>query len=185
MLILLVGVNIRRTPVYNNLYDIYFGKVEEKTSENPEITASDLKKEVNSYLVFSGRDDFVKVNREIYRNAPLFNKLFGITDQDNYYNHELVTHINERDFHDLYMIYGIVGLIVEMLLPVSLFIGFVKHLFKNFKVLLKDEVAILGIVMVLLLMVSYMAGHSLMHPAVAFYIAYVMSDLIKKVRVKS
>lgn len=185
MLILLVGVNIRRTPVYNNLYDIYFGKVEEKTNENPEITASDLKKEVNSYLVFSGRDDFVKVNREIYRNAPLFNKLFGITDQDNYYNHELVTHINERDFHDLYMIYGIVGLIVEMLLPVSLFIGFVKHLFKNFKVLLKDEVAILGIVMVLLLMVSYMAGHSLMHPAVAFYIAYVMSDLIKKVRVKS
>ncbi len=181
MLILLVGVNIRRTPVYNNLYDIYFGKMEEKSG----LDEDELKKEVNSYLVFSGRNDFVRINKEIYRNAPLFNKLFGITDQENYYDNQLVKHINERDFHDLYMIYGIVGLIVEMLLPVSLFVGFIKNLFKNVKLILDDEIAILGMVMILLLMVSYMAGHSLMHPAVAFYIAYVMSDLIKKVRVSS
>lgn len=181
MLILLVGVNINRTPVYNNLYDIYFGKMEEKSG----LDEDELKKEVNSYLVFSGRNDFVRINKEIYRNAPVFNKLFGITDQGNYYDNQLVKHINERDFHDLYMIYGIVGLIVELLLPVSLFIGFIKNLFKNVKLILNDEIAILGMVMILLLMVSYMAGHSLMHPAVAFYIAYVMSDLIKKVRVSS
>lgn len=181
MLILLVGVNINRTPVYNNLYDIYFGKMEEKSG----LDEDELKKEVNSYLVFSGRNDFVRINKEIYRNAPVFNKLFGITDQGNYYDNQLVKHINERDFHDLYMIYGIVGLIVEMLLPVSLFIVFIKNLFKNVKLILNDEIAILGMVMILLLMVSYMAGHSLMHPAVAFYIAYVMSDLIKKVRVNS
>lgn len=181
MLILLVGVNINRTPVYNNLYDIYFGKMEEKSG----LDEDELKKEVNSYLVFSGRNDFVRINKEIYRNAPVFNKLFGITDQGNYYDNQLVKHINERDFHDLYMIYGIIGLIVELLLPVSLFIGFIKNLFKNVKLILNDEIAILGMVMILLLMVSYMAGHSLMHPAVAFYIAYVMSDLIKKVRVSS
>lgn len=181
LIILLVGVNINRTPVYNNLYDIYFGKMEEKSG----LDEDELKKEVNSYLVFSGRNDFVRINKEIYRNAPVFNKLFGITDQGNYYDNQLVKHINERDFHDLYMIYGIVGLIVEMLLPVSLFVGFIKNLFKNVKLILNDEIAILGMVMILLLMVSYMAGHSLMHPAVAFYIAYVMSDLIKKVRVSS
>jgi hypothetical protein len=28
-----------------------------------------------------------------------------------------------------------------------------------------------------------MAGHSLMHPAVAFYIAYVINDLFKRIRV--
>lgn len=181
LIIVLVGVNITRLPVYNNLYEIYFGTIETKTNENPEIKEEDLKKEVNNYLVFSGRNDFIAVNKEIYRNAPLFNKLFGITDQDNYYNNQLVNHINERDFHDLYMIYGIVGLIVESILPIYLGIIIIKSLIKNVKLLLDDEVIILGIVLGLLLMVSYMAGHSLMHPAVAFYIAFVINDLLKKV----
>ena len=181
LIIVLVGVNITRLPVYNNLYEIYFGTIETKTTENPEIKEEDLKKEVNNYLVFSGRNDFIAVNKEIYKNAPLFNKLFGITDQDNYYNNQLVNHINERDFHDLYMIYGIVGLIVESILPIYLGIKIIKKLIKNVKLLLDDEVIILGIVLGLLLMVSYMAGHSLMHPAVAFYIAFVINDLLKKV----
>lgn len=182
LMIVLVAVNITRTPVYNNLYDIYFGQLETRVTENPEISNEDLKKEVNSYLVFSGRDDFVRINKIIYKEAPLFNKLFGITDQGNYYEGQLVTHINERDFHDLYMIYGVFGLVVEMILPVSLFVCFIKRVFKNFKVLLDDEVVILGIVMSLLLMVSYMAGHSLLHPGVSFYIAFCMNDLLKKVR---
>ncbi|MCX4248491.1 MAG: O-antigen ligase family protein [Bacilli bacterium] len=183
LIIVLVGVNIKRLPVYNNLYEIYFGTLETKTNENPEINDKDLKKEVNNYLVFSGRNDFIAVNKEIYKNAPLFNKLFGITDQGNYYNEQLVNHINERDFHDLYMIYGIVGLIVESLLPLYLGIRLLKKLNKNVKLLLNDEIIILCITLGLLLMVSYMAGHSLMHPAVAFYIAYIINDLLKKVAV--
>lgn len=185
LIILLVGVNIRKLPVYNNLYDIYFGKIDENLKRNPNLSDEELRNRVGSYLVFSGRDDFVKINKAIYKEASLFNKLFGITDQGNYYDGMLVTHINERDFHDLYMIYGVVGLIVELILPVSLFIGFIKNLISKYKLLLNDKLVILGMVMCLLLMVSYMAGHSLMHPAVAFYIAYIMNDLIKKARGKA
>lgn len=183
MIILLVGVNIKRLPVYNNLYDIYFGTVESKIKENPNITEEELKKELNNYLVYNGRNDFVAVNRIIYKNAPLFNKLFGITDQDNYYENQPITHINERDFHDLYMIYGIMGLIVELLLPIYIAAKMIKKIIKNIKIFLDDEIIILGTVLVLLLLVSYMAGHSLMHPAVAFYIAYVINDLFKRIRV--
>lgn len=183
LIILLVGVNIKRLPVYNNLYDIYFGTVESKIKENPNITEEELKKELNNYLVYNGRNDFVAVNKIIYKNAPLFNKLFGITDQDNYYENQPITHINERDFHDLYMIYGIIGLIVELLLPIYIAAKMLKKIIKNIKIFLDDEIIILGTVLVLLLLVSYMAGHSLMHPAVAFYIAYVINDLFKRIRV--
>ena len=183
LLVLLGGVliNIKRLPIYYNLYTQYLQVVEVQKNENPEITEEDLKEEVHSSLVFNGRADFVRVNSAIYKNAPLFNKLFGITDQDNYYEGELVMHINERDIHDLIMIYGIVGLIVEMLLPLSLIYKIIKKIFANFKLLLNDEVIVLGLTLALLFLVSYMAGHSLFHPAVSLYIAYILINILKKV----
>ena len=81
------------------------------------------------------------------------------------------------------MIYGIIGLIVELLLPIYIATKMLKKIIKNIKIFLDDEIIILGTVLVLLLLVSYMAGHSLMHPAVAFYIAYVINDLFKRIRV--
>ncbi|MCH5166311.1 MAG: O-antigen ligase family protein [Erysipelotrichales bacterium] len=176
-----VTLCIKKLPVYFNLYTQYQVVVETNKNENPEITDEELKTQVSNSLVFNGRNDYVAVNKVIYKNAPLFNKLFGITDQDNYYEGQLMKQVNERDFHDLYMFYGIVGLIVELLLPGYLFFKLISSLIKKIKVLLNDETVILGFTLVLLLGVGYMAGHSLLHPGVSFYIAYVINDLIKKV----
>ena len=176
-----VTLSIKKLPIYFNLYTQYQVVVETEKNENPEITNEEIKVEVSKSLVFNGRSDYVAVNKVIYKEAPLFNKLFGITDQDNYYDGIKVSQVNERDFHDLYMFYGIVGLIVELILPVYLFIELIKKIIKNIKVLLDDEIVILGITLALLFAVGYMAGHSLLHPAVAFYIAYIINDLIKKV----
>lgn len=185
VILCVVTLSIKKLPIYYNLYTQYQVVVEETKNNNPEVSEEELvdviQEQVTNSLVFNGRNDFVAYNKAIYKNAPLFNKLFGITDQDNYYDGILFTHVNERDFHDLYMIYGIVGLMVELLLPGYLFIKLIKSILKNIKILLNDEIIILGITLGLLLCVGYMAGHSILHPGVSFYIAYIINDLLKKV----
>lgn len=176
----LVGMNIKRLPLYYNLIGQYEYVVELKKNENPEITTSELQQQVTDNMIFNGRSDFVNTNRQIYAASPIFSKVFGLTTQGNYLNGIAINHVNERDFHDLYMFYGIAGLIIELLLPLSLLVKFIRILFKNFKILLNDEVIILGATLSFLLLVSFMAGHSILHPGVSFYLAYIINDLIKK-----
>lgn len=180
IILALVGLNIRVLPLYYNLVGQYEYVIETKKNENPEITESELQQQVTDSMIFNGRSDFVNTNRQIYASSPLFSKVFGLTTQGNYLNGIPINHVNERDFHDLYMFYGIVGLIIELLLPLSLLVKFMHILFKNFKILLNDEVVILGATLCFLLLVSFMAGHSLLHPGVSFYLAYIINDLIKK-----
>lgn len=180
ILLVVVGLNIKRLPLYYNLIGQYEYVIETKKHENPEITKSELQQQVTDSMIFNGRSDFVNTNRQIYAAAPIFNKLFGLTTQENYLNGVAINHVNERDFHDLYMFYGIIGLIIELILPLALLVKFIRLLFKNFQILLNDEVIILGATLCFLLLVSFMAGHSLLHPGVSLYLAYMINDLIKK-----
>lgn len=180
IILTLVGLSIKKLPLYYNLIGQFEYVVELKKNENPEITNEELQQQVTDSLVFNGRSDFVNTNKKIYATSPLFNKVFGLTTQGNYLDGIPVNHVNERDFHDLYMFYGIIGLIIELILPLYLLIKFIRILFKNIKILLNDEIIILGITLCFLLLVSFMAGHSLLHPGVSFYLAYIINDLLKK-----
>lgn len=182
IILVLVGLSIKKLPLYYNLIGQYEYVVETKMAENPEITLTELQQQVTDNMIFNGRSDFVNTNKQIYASSPMFNKIFGLTTQGNYLNGIPVNHVNERDFHDLYMFYGIVGLLIELILPIYLLIKFIKYLFKNIRVLLDDEIIILGITLCFLLLVSFMAGHSLLHPGVSFYVAYIINDILKKVR---
>lgn len=176
IILLAVGISLKRLPIYYNLVGMY----NETIKNNLNLSIEELQEEVTDRLVFNGRDDFIVINKNIYLNAPIFNKMFGITTQGNYYKGIPYDHINERDFHDLYMYYGIVGFILEMLLPLSLFISFIKKVVNNKNILLDDEIVILGITLGLILLVSFMAGHCLFQPAVAIYLAYIAVTLVKK-----
>ncbi len=176
----LITFNIKRLPIYNNMLEIYEQSINTSLNKNPSISESEMQKEVNNALVFNGRSDFVAINKELYKNAGSFHKLFGLTDQGNYLNGILISHINERDIHDLYMFYGIIGLIIEFSLPIYLLYKFVRLFLRKPRMILNDEIILLGLSLLLLLAISYMAGHSLFHPAVAFYIAYIINNLLKK-----
>ena len=107
--------------------------------------------------------------------------MFGITNQENYLNGEKYNLIVERDYHDLLIIYGIFGFIIELILPIYLLINIIKKIIKNMKILLSDEIILLGLVLGMILIISYIAGHCLFQPAVSIYLAYLFNILYKKV----
>lgn len=177
-----------RLPIYTNLvkkYDQVTEEVNKDYCENKTDTDKKTEEEkeetVKNTIMFSGRDDFVKINKQIYKNSTLFNKLFGITNQGNYLNGEEYNHIVERDFHDLLIIYGIFGFIIELILPVYLIIKIIKKIIKNMKILLSDEIILIGLVLGMILIISFIAGHCLFQPAVSIYLAYLFNILYKKV----
>lgn len=177
-----------RLPIYTNLvkkYDQVTEEVNKDYCENKTDTDKKTEEEkeetVKNTIMFSGRDDFVKINKQIYKNSTLFNKLFGITNQGNYLNGEEYNHIVERDFHDLLIIYGIFGFIIELILPVYLIIKIIKKIIKNMKILLSDEIILIGLVLGIILIISFIAGHCLFQPAVSIYLAYLFNILYKKV----
>lgn len=177
-----------RLPIYTNLvkkYDQVTEEVNKDYCENKTDTDKKTEEEkaetVKNTIMFSGRDDFVKINKQIYKDSKLFNKLFGITNQENYLNGEKYNLIVERDYHDLLIIYGIFGFIIELILPIYLLINIIKKIIKNMKILLSDEIILLGLVLGMILIISYIAGHCLFQPAVSMYLAYLFNILYKKV----
>lgn len=177
-----------RLPIYTNLvkkYDQVTEEVNKDYCENKTDTDKKTEEEkaetVKNTIMFSGRDDFVKINKQIYKDSKLFNKLFGITNQENYLNGEKYNLIVERDYHDLLIIYGIFGFIIELILPIYLLINIIKKIIKNMKILLSDEIILLGLVLGMILIISYIAGHCLFQPAVSIYLAYLFNILYKKV----
>lgn len=190
LLISLIAVilYIPNTPLYFNL-DLSYTYSKEQLVNNKnnqeesepiiEPTIQDDDTIVANHLVFNDRDEFLIYNKEIYKNSSLFNKLFGITNQGNYINGIKYDHICERDLHDLIIYYGIIGLLVELLIPFILLIKLIKNIVKKPKIMLDDKFIITGIVSALILAVSYLAGHTLFNPAVSIYLALVITNLVR------
>lgn len=190
LLISLIAVilYIPNTPLYFNL-DLSYTYSKEQLVNNKnnqeesepiiEQTIQDDDTIVANHLVFNDRDEFLIYNKEIYKNSSLFNKLFGITNQGNYINGIKYDHICERDLHDLIIYYGIIGLLVELLIPFILLIKLIKNIVKKPKIMLDDKFIITGIVSALILAVSYLAGHTLFNPAVSIYLALVITNLVR------
>lgn len=189
----IIALSTSKLPIYTNLVTSYSRAVAIASTNSEECeegqycktdiykTEAEVQEEVTQNLVFNGREDYVKINWSIYKNSSIFHKLFGITTQGNYYEGQSYDHISERDFHDLLMYYGVVGFILEMLLPFYLVIQIGKKLSKNIKVLWNDETVLLGIVISMILFGSFLAGHCLFQPAVSIYLAYLVALLYKKV----
>ncbi len=187
--IFVVAISTSKLPIYTNLVGAYeYAYNEAKNGEDNikvgyQKTDEEISEEVQTAIIFNGRNDFIVANKTIFRQAHIFNKLFGITTQGNFYEGVSYNHINERDFHDLLMYYGIIGFIVEMLLPIYLLIQVCKKVFKNIKILLKDEIMIYAVVIAMMLFASFIAGHLLFQPAVSIYLAYLISLFCKKIEV--
>lgn len=184
--VFVIAISTSKLPIYTNLVGAYEFAYNEATSNNCEVyckSEEEISEEIQNNIVFNGRNDFVTANKTIYKEASLFNKLFGITTQGNFYEGVPYNHINERDFHDLLMYYGVLGFIVEMLLPIYLLIKICKKALKNIKILFKDEIIIYTLVISIMLFGSFIAGHLLFQPAVSIYLAYLIALFCKKIEV--
>lgn len=176
-----------KLPIYTNLIGSY-----EKAYQNSGMnycstccpkfnkTTEEIKNEISSTLVFNGRDDFLIANKEMYKNSSIFSKLYGLTSNDKIYKGIRYEKNVERDFHDLLFQYGIIGFIIELILPIYIFVSILLKSIHKGKNKIDEEFLILTTTIGFILIGSYLAGHFLFAPAVSIYVAYSISLLYKK-----
>ncbi|HDR7516146.1 O-antigen ligase family protein [Bacillus mobilis] len=133
------------------------------------------KKEETQALIFSGRQLFEQMYKDFYNEAPMSQKLLGMGYAGNYKEQPKLI---ERDFHDWFYSFGIIGFIL-LVIPFLYFgIKFIACIFTKFKQIFTVKYAMLIAAILLGLGISFMAGHILIAPGVSFYLVLIMAYLI-------
>ena len=130
-------------------------------------------------VAFNGRDEFLAYNKDLYKNASLFDKFFGITNQ-----HKEYEHLTEMDLFDILIFHGIFAVILDLIVPLFLIVKIIIGLIKKMDLLFDSDVALPGMTLFVFLLVLWFAGHVLLQPAVSIYLAYLLVYLYKKVGVR-
>lgn len=188
LLSLSVLISTFKLPIYTNLvgsyeraYENSGAKVCEFCSPRFDKTSDEIKEEISNSIIYSGRSEFLNAYKVMYKNSSVFSHLYGLNESDLVYNGVNYTHIVERDFHDLFFQYGIIGFIIELSLPMYLIYLMIRKNVKEKKIVVNEEIFVLFITLSLILLGSYLAGHFLFSPGVSIYVAYGSSLLYKKV----
>ncbi|MGD6889950.1 O-antigen ligase family protein [Bacillus mobilis] len=133
------------------------------------------KKEETQALIFSGRQLFEQMYKDFYNEAPMSQKLLGMGYAGNYKEQPKLI---ERDFHDWFYSFGIIGFVL-LVIPFLYFgIKFIACIFTKFKQIFTVKYAMVIAAILLGLGISFMAGHILIAPGVSFYLVLIMAYLI-------
>ena len=132
-------------------------------------------KEETQAIIFSGRQLFEQMYKDFYKEAPTSQKLLGMGYAGNY---KAEPKLIERDFHDWFYSFGIIGFIL-LVVPFLYFgIKFIVCVFTKFRQVFTVKYAMVIASILLGLGISFIAGHILMSPGVSFYLVLVMAYLI-------
>ena len=150
------------------------------SSENVNDISNDENEPQNNVIqqaIYSGRQDFKKYQSEKFKESGIVNKLFGLKN-DGAINIEGLGEfeIVERDFHDIMYMYGIVGSVV-FFTPVIYMLGItIYNTIKNIK---KVDLKIVtsAVSIMLAFSIAYIAGHVLLTPPIAMFLASVITTL--------
>lgn len=128
-------------------------------------------------VALSGRDKFFFNTLEIYDNAKIDDKLFGVGFVNrSEINNQKIEKLIEIDPLDVFFHYGIIGFIIYFSPLVYIVYRTIKSIFKNkfrlsfFKL---TNIYVIGIIT----MISMIAGHVYSAPAVSIYISFAMAML--------
>ncbi|MDM5237003.1 hypothetical protein COE30_05715 [Bacillus cereus] len=161
-------------------------KKEEAKEHKPPVTAQEKekekekekvaeKKEETQAIIFSGRQLFEQMYKDFYNEAPMSQKLLGMGYAGNYKEQPKLI---ERDFHDWFYSFGIIGFILLIVPFIYFGIKFIVCVFTKFRQIFTVKYAMVIAAILLGLGISFMAGHILMAPGVSFYLVLIMAYLI-------
>ena len=164
------------TPVGSNLRNIY-GDIFLVTPEmfktdveppKPEVKIESIE-ELKTVSV-SGRNDFLKENKEKFINSSLKNKFIGIGFIDNKDGQIQELKLTEMDYYDILFCSGIIGTILFAIPTLGLVITLIYNTIKK-----KNKIQIEVIYSIVMSgVVAMLAGHVLVSPAVSIYIAIIL-----------
>lgn len=125
-------------------------------------------------LIYSGRNKFLLTQEVLFDQAAFSQKLFGLGHQ---------AKIVERDFHDIFFTFGVLGFIL-IFLPLAYY-GFllIFDFFSNFKKILSLQYVLTISSLLISVGVAFIAGHVLLAPAVSIYFAFILAHLVSEVEI--
>ncbi|PGC32983.1 hypothetical protein COM11_03900 [Bacillus pseudomycoides] len=150
--------------------------VTEKEKEKEKAKAKEIeKKEETQAIIFSGREIFEKMYKDYYAEAPTSQKLFGMGYAGNFKEKPKLI---ERDFHDWFYTFGIVGFIL-LLIPFLYFgVKILLVLVTRFKEVFTVRYGLLATALGLSMGIAFIAGHVFTAPGVSIYFAVIFAYLI-------
>ncbi|WP_026592113.1 O-antigen ligase family protein [Bacillus sp. UNC437CL72CviS29] len=153
-------------------------KKEDKPQHKPPVTQEEKevkKQEETQALIFSGRELFEKVYKDYYAEAPTSQKLLGMGYSGNFKEDPKLI---ERDFHDWFYAFGIIGFAL-LLIPFLYFgIKILLILITRFREVFTVKYGLLATSLALGLGIAFIAGHVLTAPGVSIYFAVIFAYLI-------
>ncbi|MCX2828945.1 O-antigen ligase family protein [Bacillus pseudomycoides] len=161
-------------------------KKEDKAHHKPPVTEKEKakekakekeieKKEETQAIIFSGREIFEKMYKDYYAEAPTSQKLFGMGYAGNFKEKPKLI---ERDFHDWFYTFGIVGFIL-LLIPFLYFgVKILLVLVTRFKEVFTVRYGLLATALGLSMGIAFIAGHVFTAPGVSIYFAVIFAYLI-------
>lgn len=153
-------------------------KENEKTNDIDDNQEQDLVDE----LIYSGRSLFLRRHIADFKEAPLTQKLFGLGYSGNY---EKKPKMIERDFHDIFFQYGVIGSGVYFL-PLIIYLGgIITQAFKNILTMFSVKFMMLGSSFAIGLGVAFIAGHVITAPAVSIYLVLIIIYLFKELTMEN
>ncbi|MFD3446800.1 O-antigen ligase family protein [Microbacteriaceae bacterium 4G12] len=126
-------------------------------------------------LIFSGRQKFLEMYKVYFKEAPLSQKLFGMGYGGNFKEQPKMV---ERDFHDMFFSFGIVGFLVIMLPAIIYGLRLLITIFKRFKEVFTLKYALIAASLALALGIAYTAGHVFTAPGVSIYFSVLLAYLV-------
>ncbi|SDZ20093.1 O-antigen ligase family protein [Bacillus sp. 166amftsu] len=153
-------------------------KKEDKPQHKPPVTQEEKevkKQEETQALIFSGRELFEKVYKDYYAEAPTSQKLLGMGYSGNFKEDPKLI---ERDFHDWFYAFGIIGFAL-LLIPFLYFgIKILLILITRFREVFTVKYGLLATSLALGLGIAFIAGHVLTAPGVSIYFVVIFAYLI-------
>lgn len=163
-----VGENL--TKIYGDVFvvtkaDIQFGK----TEQPPQITEFKNFEELKAASV-SGRNDFLKANKEKFFSGDILDKALGIGFVEKEDGNLEELKLTEMDYYDILFCNGIIGTIL-FVLPIFIFgIGLMRYTILN-----RRKITIEPIYSIVMAgVVALLAGHVLVSPAVSIYVVIIL-----------
>lgn len=141
------------------------------------ITGEDTKKAKITNLMFNGREKYAAAQMKVYEKATFIEKAAGIKDINKVRDDNGESIDIERDTYDIIIKYGILGLVIYFIPIILILLMFAKKVITNLKEECNERNFIIAISVMLALGVSYIAGHVLLAPTVAIFLAIIFSKL--------
>ncbi|MEI4802648.1 O-antigen ligase family protein [Bacillus sp. FJAT-51639] len=155
-------------------------KKEGKQHQKPPATQEEKevkKKEETQSLIFSGREVFEKIYKDYYTEAPTSQKLLGMGYAGNFKENPGPKLI-ERDFHDWFYAFGIIGFALLLILFLYFGIKILFVLITRFREVFTVKYGLLATSLALSLGIAFIAGHVLTAPGVSIYFVVIFAYLI-------